>query len=71
MEIIQLLISQATQFKWPVHLMDVKLVFLNGVFKKNVYVEQPLRYIKFEKEDKVLKHLTLAILAVLVYFGGG
>jgi Reverse transcriptase (RNA-dependent DNA polymerase) len=53
MKIIRLLISQAAQNEWSVHQMDVKSVFLNGVLKE-VYVEQPLGYIKLGKEHKVL-----------------
>jgi hypothetical protein len=34
--------------------MDVKSAFLNGVLKE-VYVEQPLGYMKLEKEHKVLR----------------
>lgn len=51
METIRLLISQAAQFKWP----DVKSAFLNGVLEEEVYVEQPPRYMKAEKETRVLK----------------
>jgi Reverse transcriptase (RNA-dependent DNA polymerase) len=55
MEIIRLLISQAAQNEWPVHQMDVKSTFLNGVLKEEVYVEQPLGYMKLGKEHKVLR----------------
>jgi Reverse transcriptase (RNA-dependent DNA polymerase) len=55
METIQLLISQATQFEWPVHQMDVKLAFLNGVLEEKVYVEQPLGYMKPRKKHKLLR----------------
>jgi Reverse transcriptase (RNA-dependent DNA polymerase) len=34
--------------------MDVKSAFLNGVLKEEMYVEQLLRYMKLEKEHKVL-----------------
>jgi Reverse transcriptase (RNA-dependent DNA polymerase) len=54
MEIIRLLISQTTQNEWPVHQMDVKLTFVNGVLEE-VYVEQPLGYMKLRKEHNVLR----------------
>jgi Reverse transcriptase (RNA-dependent DNA polymerase) len=35
--------------------MGVKMVFLNGVLKEEVYVEQPLGNIKLGKKQKILK----------------
>ena len=35
--------------------MDVTSTFLNGVLKEEVYVEQPLGYMKICDEKKVLK----------------
>jgi hypothetical protein len=54
-ETIRLLISQAAQFKWPLFQMDVKTAFLNGVLEEEVYVEQPLGYMRVGEEKKVLK----------------
>jgi Reverse transcriptase (RNA-dependent DNA polymerase) len=56
MKTIQLLISQAAQNEWSVHQMDVKSAFLNDVLEEEeVYVEQPLGYMKLGKEHKVLR----------------
>jgi Reverse transcriptase (RNA-dependent DNA polymerase) len=44
MKTIRLLISQA-----------VNLAFLNSMLKEEVYVEQPLEYMKLEKEHKVFR----------------
>jgi Reverse transcriptase (RNA-dependent DNA polymerase) len=49
METIRLLISQVAQNEWLVHQMDVKSAFLNGVFEDEVYVKQPLGYMKLGK----------------------
>jgi Reverse transcriptase (RNA-dependent DNA polymerase) len=53
METIRLLILIAAQFEWSINQIDVKLTFLNGVLEEEVYVEQPLGYIKSRKEQKV------------------
>eukprot|EP00253_Pinus_taeda_P012840 PITA_12840 len=49
------MLSIATQHKWKIYQMDVKSAFLNGVLKKEVYVEQPLGYEKKGQEHKVCK----------------
>ena len=54
METVRLLISIAAQNKWPIFQMDVKSVFLNGVLKEEVYIEQPLGYMRRGEEKKVL-----------------
>ena len=39
METIRLFNFMETQNKWSIYQMDVKLLFLNIVFKKKVYIE--------------------------------
>ena len=55
MDTVRLLISVAAQNKWPIFQMDVKSVFLNGVLKEEVYIEQPLGYMRRDEEKKVLR----------------
>ncbi|KAJ4781946.1 polyprotein [Rhynchospora pubera] len=55
MESIRLIISLAAQSKWRIFQMDVKSAFLNGILEEEVYVEQPLGYVKKGNEGKVLK----------------
>ena len=52
METIRLLISLAAQHRWTILQMDVKSTFLNGVLEEEVYVEQPLRYMRRGEEAK-------------------
>ena len=39
----------ASMMKWDLHQMDVKIDFLNGVMKDEVYIKQPQG---FEVEDR-------------------
>jgi len=55
METIRLLISLAAQHRWTILQMDVKSAFLNGVLEEEVYVEQPLGYMRRGEEKKVLR----------------
>ena len=41
--------------KWKIHQMDVKTSFLNGVFKEEVYVEQPLVFETHDSQTHVCK----------------
>ncbi|MCO5569014.1 hypothetical protein L7F22_022720 [Adiantum nelumboides] len=45
----------ATHNKWQVLQMDIKLAFLNGLLKEEVYVEQPPGFLVPSYEDKVCK----------------
>ena len=38
------IMALVAKLKWKLHQMDVKTVFLNGVVKDEVYVEQPLGF---------------------------
>ena len=40
-ESIQYLLTHATLQDWEIEAMDVKLVYLHGVFKEKIYMEQP------------------------------
>jgi hypothetical protein len=55
MESVWLLFALAAQEGWRVHHMDVKLVFLNGDLKEEVYVHQPPGFAIPGKEGKVLR----------------
>ncbi|XBI97710.1 hypothetical protein VPH35_018033 [Triticum aestivum] len=55
MESVRLLIALAVQESWKVHHMDVKSAFLNSEIEGDVYVNQPLGFIKEGEEHKVLK----------------
>ena len=46
---IRTIMALASMMKWSLHQMDVKTIFLNGVIKEEVYIEQPQG---FEVEDK-------------------
>lgn len=52
---IRLLIAVAAQKSWPIFQLDVKSAFLYGDLKEQVFVDQPLSYIKEGSEHKVYK----------------
>eukprot|EP00253_Pinus_taeda_P026496 PITA_26496 len=55
METVRTVLSIAAQHKWKIYQTDVKSVFLNGVLKEEVYVEQPPGYEVAGQEHKVCK----------------
>jgi transposase InsO family protein len=55
MDSVRVLIALAAHEGWQVHHMDVKSAFLNGDLLEEVYVQQPLGYVKAGDEDKVLR----------------
>lgn len=52
-ETIQLLFSLTTKHEWKIEQMDLKFAFFNEVLEKEVYVEQPLDYMRKCEENKV------------------
>ena len=54
MESIRILLALACQLKFKLYQMDVKIAFLNGMFKENVYVAQPKGFIDPHFLDHVL-----------------
>ncbi|KAL5845343.1 hypothetical protein ACOSQ3_011396 [Xanthoceras sorbifolium] len=55
LESIKLMIALAAQQKWKIYQLDVKSTFLNGFLQEEVYVEQPMGYVKNGHEDKVYR----------------
>jgi hypothetical protein len=52
---IRTILSLAAMMKWKVHQMDVKIAFLNGEIKEEVYVEQPLGFETHDRETHVCR----------------
>eukprot|EP00253_Pinus_taeda_P021161 PITA_21161 len=48
MNSIFLVLSLATSFKWEVHQMDVKSSFLHGNLHEEIYIKQPIGFIKID-----------------------
>ena len=42
---IRLFISKVATHGWDLHQLDIKIVFLHGDLAKEVYMEQPLRFV--------------------------
>ena len=55
LESIRLLLALAASERWPIHHMHVKLAFLNGELREEVYVAQPSGFVVAGKEQKVLR----------------
>uniref|UniRef100_A0A251UJX2 Putative ribonuclease H-like domain-containing protein n=1 Tax=Helianthus annuus TaxID=4232 RepID=A0A251UJX2_HELAN len=57
---IRLVLALVAQHGWHLHQMDVKMAFLNGNLKEQVYIDQPEGYVKKGEERKVC-HLKKAL----------
>ena len=49
LETIRMIIAIGAQYKWKIHQIDVKSVFLNGFLEEEVYVEQPQGYVRCQR----------------------
>ena len=55
LDTIRLVLATAAQNSWPVYQLDVKSTFLHGELQKEVYIDQPPRYVKPGHENQVYK----------------
>jgi hypothetical protein len=55
LESIRMLLTYATHYSFKLYQMDVKGVFLNGLIKEEVYVEQPLGFESEEYPNHIYK----------------
>ena len=55
MESIRILIAIAAQEKWELHHLDVKIAFLKGEIKEDIYISQTEGFLIKGKEDHILK----------------
>lgn len=54
-ETIRILVAIAIHLNWPIHQLDVLTAFLNGILREEVYMRQPLGFIKPGTEHLVCK----------------
>ena len=52
---IRLVIALAAQNSWPIFQLDVKSAFLHGDLNEQIFIDQPLGYVKVGNEHKVYK----------------
>ena len=55
MDTIRILVSISTQDSWNIYQLDVKSAFLHGELKEEVYVQQPIGFVKIDAEEEVYK----------------
>ena len=54
-ESIRYILAHAALLDWEIKVMDVKLTYLHGVLKEEIYMEQPEGFIAEGENDKVCK----------------
>ena len=52
---INYLLAHAALLDWEIEAMDVKMAYLHGVLKEEIYMEQPEGFVEKWDEDKVCK----------------
>ena len=55
LESIRILIAIAAQENWEIHHLDVKIAFLSGEIKEDIYITQLEGFLMNGKEDHLLK----------------
>nr|GEV93625.1 NIN-like protein [Tanacetum cinerariifolium] len=53
LEAVQIFVAYTTHKSFPIYLMDVKMAFLNGPLKEEVYVAQPDKFVDHDHPEKV------------------
>lgn len=54
-DMVRTLLTLATQLKWQIYQLTVKLVFVNGELEEEVYVTQPKGFMIDGEEEKEYK----------------
>jgi len=55
LDTVRLILALVAQYEWEIFQLDVKSAFLHGKHEEEVFIEQPERFIKKGKEDKVYR----------------
>nr|GEU31007.1 retrovirus-related Pol polyprotein from transposon TNT 1-94 [Tanacetum cinerariifolium] len=55
LEAIRIFIAYTAHKSFPIYQMDVKMAFLNGPLKEEVYVAQPDRFVNHDHQEKVYR----------------
>ncbi|GJW33202.1 retrovirus-related pol polyprotein from transposon TNT 1-94 [Tanacetum coccineum] len=53
LEAVRIFVAYAAHKSFPIYQMEVKMTFLNGSLKEEVYVAQPDRFVDPDHQDKV------------------